>query len=342
MLRVLAMLILISSVALAGQENVIKGIERLEWGKGQDCTYIGALTALAHYVGDKDVTYDFLMGVSGQAFRVQKWEEGWCPSAGDSGCGFNCCETAPKTLGYDIKWLGWYEGKSEAEKFKAMGKPLMESIDTGNPGISLDADYGLVVGYQDGGKKFLYRSYFDKEGEYTAKGLPWTASVYRGKGERPDRKKMVLQSLDYALEMANKDQYGDYFSGFKAYDEWIGALVDEPAFKKMSAEDVKGAAHANAFCYASLIDARSAAARYIGSVKDDLGPEAAPHLLAAAETYDSIAQKLRKGEVVYSWEVGKKPWTPEMRRSEAVLLKSAASMEKQAIAELKQARALAK
>lgn len=341
MIRILVLLVLLSGMALAGQEGVIKGVERLEWGKGQDCTYMGALTALAHQVGDKDVTYDFLMGASGQAFRIQKWSKGWCPSAGDSGCGFNVCETAPRVLGYDLKWLGWHDGKSEAEKFKAMAKPLMEGIDMGNPAISLDMDYGLVVGYQDGGKKFLYRSYFDKDGEYTARGLPWAASVFQKKGERPDRKKLVLQSLDYALEMANKDQYGDYFSGFKAYSEWIGALVDEPAFKKMNAEGLKGTAHANAFCYASLIDARSAAGRYLKSVKDDLGPDASPHLLATAGIYEQIAEKLKKGEVVYSWEVEKKPWTPEMRRKEAVILKAASSLEKQAIAELKQAREVA-
>lgn len=50
----------------------IEGVERLGWGKGMDCTYMGVLTALAHYLGD-DVSYDYLMGVSGMAFRVQKW-----------------------------------------------------------------------------------------------------------------------------------------------------------------------------------------------------------------------------------------------------------------------------
>ena len=337
MIRVLALLVLASSVCSAAQENVIKGIERLEWGKGRECTYMGALTALAHYLGDKDVTYDFLMGASGQAFRVQKFAKGWCPSAGDSGCGFNCCITADKALAYDIKWLGWYEGKPEAEKIEGMSKPLMESIDKGCPALFLDADYGLVAGYSDGGRKLLCRSYMDKDDGYSVAGMPWTASVFKGKSERPDRKTLVLQSLDYAIEMAAKPQYGDYFSGFKAYDEWIGALVDEPAFKKMNAEELTGAGHANTFCYLSLVDARAAAARYLRTIKDELGPDAAPHLLAAAEIYGRIAEKLKPGMVLY-WDIDAK-WTPEMRHKEAVLLKSAASMEKQAVEELKQARA---
>lgn len=157
MLRVLAMLMLISSIALAGQQNVIKGIERLEWGKGQDCTFIGALTALAHHVSDKDITYDFLMGVSGQAFRVQKFADGWCPSAADSGCGFSCCETGLKATGYDLKWLGWHADKSEAEKIEAMSEPIMAGIDKGSPAIFLDLDYGLVVGYCDGGQGAIPR-----------------------------------------------------------------------------------------------------------------------------------------------------------------------------------------
>ena len=166
--------------------------------------------------------------------------------------------------------------------------------------------------------------------------------LFKSRGERPDHKTLVIQSLDYALEMASKPQYGDYFSGFKAYEDWIGALVDESAFKKMSAEEFKGAVTANSFCFAVLVDGRAAAARYLRSIKDDLGPDVTPHLLAAADIYDKIAQKLRPVEVVYSWELDKKPWTPEMRRSEAVLLKSAASMEKQAVEELKQARVAAK
>lgn len=142
--------------------------------------------------------------------------------------------------------------------------------------------------------------------------------------------------------MADKERYREYYSGFKAYDDWIGALVDEPAFKKLTSEDLKGIAHANAFCYASLIDARASAARYLHSVKEDLGTDAAPHLLAAADIYERIAEKLKPVKVVYYWEVEKKPWTPAMRRHEAVILKSVALLEKQAVQELRQAREAAK
>ena len=44
-------------------EKVIKGVDRLQWGKQQENTFMGALNVTMKALGE-DVNYDYLMGVS--------------------------------------------------------------------------------------------------------------------------------------------------------------------------------------------------------------------------------------------------------------------------------------
>jgi hypothetical protein len=48
---------------------------------------------------------DYLMGVSGAAFRLHIHTPGWCPSAPDATCGLNHCVPAMKALGYKIEGI---------------------------------------------------------------------------------------------------------------------------------------------------------------------------------------------------------------------------------------------
>jgi RNA polymerase sigma-70 factor (ECF subfamily) len=73
--------------------RVLENVPRLGWRQGRDNTFIGALTAAANAMGD-DVSYDYVMGVSGAAFKVHLCQPEWCPSAGDAGPGFDCAATA--------------------------------------------------------------------------------------------------------------------------------------------------------------------------------------------------------------------------------------------------------
>jgi len=348
MIRIAVTLVLtagLASLASAARQAVmkdggkvyIKGVDRLQWGKGQDCTFMGALTAMARYLGD-DVTYDYLMGVSGMAFRVQKWEQGWCPSAACVGPGYDTQAKAFGALGYKMGFPGWYADKPEVDKIAGMREPIMKSIGKGYPVLFEDMDHGLIVGYSDDGKKLIYRSYFDKNGEYSrAKQWPWDILVLEEKGKPVDRHTAVRDSLRIALEEAETEKFNGYYSGWAAYDQWITALLDEAKFADKKFAD--GAAQPNRFMYAVLADGRASAVRYLRSVQAELGNESKPHLLKAAALYEQIAKKLGTGRKHIPVEG--KPWTEEMRKSEAEVLRLVVPLEKQGVSELKAALELA-
>jgi hypothetical protein len=150
----------------------------------------------------------------------------------------------------------------------------------------------------------------------------------------------VRNSLKTAAEIWATRKYGDFYSGKAAYAEWIKALENEKGFS--DAKDMGEAIHANRFCYMVLADGRSAAARYLRSVQDDLGPKSKPHALKAAGLYETVAKKLEYGRRYVPMEWEQKPWTQDMRNAQAAVLRDVSKLEEKAVQELKQARAEAR
>ncbi len=78
------------------QSNIIKqngkvfieGVQKLGWGLGKENTFMGALQSTLNTIGD-DVTYEYLVGISGAAFRLHFHYPEWCPSSPDATCGFD-------------------------------------------------------------------------------------------------------------------------------------------------------------------------------------------------------------------------------------------------------------
>ena len=328
--------------------KVLEGVEKLQWGKGQENTFIGALTAAMRAIGE-DVTYDYLMGVSGAAFRLHFHQPGWCPSSPDATCGFNHAEPAMKALGYIVE--GHWTPEDKPEAVKKTREAIVESINKGFPVVAIDLingapDYGVIVGYSDGGKKFLCRTYEDKtEGYSQAEKWPWVVLVIKEKGKVPDRRENLLRSLEIAVELANTDRYPGhaektfYASGFGAYETWAANLLDESRFEKLDEKELNRLTHTNGWCYLSLVDAREAAVRYLKSLEGEFDRESATHLSKAAGLYEEIVEKLKDG-----WKYAPMPWqlkegehwTKEMRHAEAGVLKEALSLERTAVDELKQ------
>lgn len=330
---------LAANVKREGSRVYVRGIERLAWGQGKDKTFMGSMEVLAHYLGDKTITYDYLMGVSGEAFKIHKWAKGWCPSAGCAGPGFDTVSPTFGALGYKTEFHGWYEGKPTDETVKALKKHIVDSIDKGIPVQFSLYDDGLIAGYRTDGDKLLYRSYDDKAEDYTESAdWPWCISVLIEKGKPLDRKAAVRGSLERALAAANTERFGDYVSGFAAYKDWSASLVDEPAFGKLGPKELGSVAHANAWCYHQLVDSRAAAVRYLRSIRSELGDASSPHLDRSADVYEQVVAKLRTATAPFSWDItSDKPWTSQMRRSQAAALRSAMMLERTAVDELRQA-----
>ncbi len=324
----------------SGGAVMIEGVERLRWGEGRDNTFMGALTVVAHALGD-EADYDFLMGVSGAAFRIQLCQPEWCPSAPDAGCGFQCDAAATGALGYLTQTMG--APQEDADKVRQVREAVVHSIDRGYPVFAIDlvktADYGVIVGYADGGETFLCRSYWDVTDEYaTAENWPWVTVFVQERGTPPARGDLVRRSLRQAVMLATTDRFDNYLSGFAAYETWAEQLLEDSRFGPETREQT---AQANAWCYLSLIDCRAAATRYLHSIADEFPAARAERLVKAADLYGQIVDVLAdmQGMVPFPGQVGEAGYPGEQRRAQAETLTEALGLERRAILEIEQALA---
>lgn len=297
-------------------------------------------TAIALQAMGEDVGYEFLMGISGAAFRVQLHEK-WCPSSPHPDCGFNCSAVALETTKLGItSYSCKKKGKKQVEKIT---EAIVENIEKGHPVLLCCEETGLIVGYIDdeAGRKLLFREPYSNKADEPEifEGWAWGFAVIT-KGPRKMDKEVLTGSLKRAAKLAHTQKVGKYACGFAAYETWITDLLDESKIKKLKGHNEPELSNANAHIYYCLIDARECAAKYLGLIEGQLTEEAQPHLRQASKHYETIAERLNTGwkNILWDWEFGKdKKWTPEMCKGQASLLKKALEQERLAISEIEKA-----
>jgi RNA polymerase sigma factor (sigma-70 family) len=338
--------------------KVLENVPPLGYDKW-DCTFAGAVTSCMQYLGE-DVTYDYVMGISGGAFRVL-WYPQWCPSIGTLlVLGQEVIERTFNALGY--VWDGlWRKGEEgEEEKFRRL---ITESIDRGRPvvveGIVGPPEAGLVTGYDQQGDVLLGWSFFHD----TRKGYYEKADWYGrdqvdnachgliligAKGEPPPKGEILRRSIEWAVAHARQGTLARhdgavYVCGLAAYDAWAEALTRDEDFPEgnLSALTFRCLVNANVgIC--NLHDSRRAAAAFLRQMAGAAGP-AADDLLAAAALYEEEAAGMQAATDMapFSWqpeEKRRKMADPKLRRSLSGLL--LAAKEKDALAIERLARAL--
>src|SRR5437773_4430942 len=82
---------------------IVDGFQRARWGGGtrRQNSNIAVLALISEALGD-DVDYDFLMGATCAAFRIQVFKDQLCPSSPHANCGFKCIDRAPAAWGREI------------------------------------------------------------------------------------------------------------------------------------------------------------------------------------------------------------------------------------------------
>lgn len=312
---------------------------------GKESSVHGAQSAIMQSVGE-DVTYEYLMGVSGQAFRMQVFKKGLCPSSPHSCCGINCAEDAFNAL----PWKGEIYGgqMSDGEK-AAVQKAIVESIDQGVPVQFGSKEDGLIIGYQKNGAEWIclhpLRDLGTKSFVNNQQQWPWGITVYSArKTAMPDRRKMVVASLQKAVKMANapEDADANYYVGFKAWDEYFRVLESlDNADDKIRADSMQGNAH----IYCCLSTYRAAATTYLRDVAGEFSPQASKHMKNAADLYDQIATKVLQDKDRCLTDIAPFPfmmkpgqtWTSGMRNEQVRRLREAKALEIQAIGEIEKA-----
>jgi len=304
--------------------KVVENVPRLGWRQGRENTFIGALTAAAQAMGD-DVSYDYVMGVSGAAFKVHLCQPDWCPSAADAGPGFDCAMAATAALGYVTETM--FSNREKPDEVRKVREAVVRSIDQGRLVLAIDLvrtpDWGVIAGYADKGKTFLCRTYWDSGDEYAeADKWPWIAVFIRERKKPPARKQLLRGSLELAVKLAKTRSFKNYLSGFAAYRTWALQLLEDARF---TPKKIQQGMQANAFTYQTLTDGRAAASRYLRSIAGECPASARRNVQATAGIYEQVVGALEAGRENVPWPWGKKilKWPKEQRQAQAETLKRA-------------------
>lgn len=328
----------------------IDGLRPLAWRSGRDCTFAGALES-ALCVTEHPFGYDDLMGFSGLAFRVR-----WCnPSTG--GWDLTCaCGEYPEEYSALIRATGWtlpveLLDVQEVGADAAVGLPrIVANIDAGWPILApvADHDIGLIAGYEDGGAAVLaYRYNASHEmGRY-----PLSAAnrfrIYLGdRSAEHSPTEGFLDSLTTAVRNWRRERGDgglpgrDFYYGEAAIRAWIGDL-EKADPRTMAANDLRLLHEVNHFAFLTLVDARSAAARYLTGGADLLAAGQLDAVRQAAALYETesahLAMALQDGTVPNPREAAAQPpsrWSPGQRAVQRSLLQQAVATERRAISAL--------
>jgi hypothetical protein len=327
----------------------IEGLDQYSWGGGrQENSVMGAFNAALQTLGE-DVSYEYLMGVSGSAFRVQMSKNGFCPSSPHACCGYKCCEQALQETGWNLRLLPAQNGEEPLsdEAKRALFGQIKKEIDAGRPVLAGAEESSLVVGYLKAEPVPLVRAYCQKgPGYQPMTKWPWGFSVLE-KGETPKRKEVLVRSLSRAVELMDAKEFDGYHAGFAAYDSWIDRLRDEIILDNTSESERFAMILGNGQTYYCLLDARFSAAIYLESVADELGADVSPRLRRAAGLYRELVKAL--GGDKSPTEIAPMPWmlkqrdrtwTKEMRLDQAERLEKAKELDRLAVEEIRGALAL--
>jgi hypothetical protein len=289
--------------------QILEGVPRLAFSVHM-CPFPGSLAACLEYLGDP-CDYDYLMGVTGAAFR-RFWN---CDDGGNvdlSYLGDEPFRRIFEALGY--AWL-----KVPAEK-EAMIQAIKASLAQGRPAISFGIigppEAGLVTGYAEDGAVLYGWSYFQDWPEF---GQPrdryyekrdWFETMDRNAGKglivvgdklpsRPAARDVLVASLEWAVDLertAHRPALPDHVAGLAAYDAWADALEVDADYPPDNAE-VLGLRLMVYGDQCTMLYERHSAAGFLRQMAQ-VAPEVAGDLNAAAALYDQAAGQ---GTALWPW-----------------------------------------
>lgn len=288
----------------------------------------------------KNVSYEELLGVSSMAFRLQVTED-LCPSSANSFCGFRCCVRSLQLLPWSIRILEL--NQEDPDTLKDAQDAVMDCINRGIPVHYGNITDGVIFGYLVDGPQWLCLHPMEGRKEpFIKKELPGTLLLPgEPRAENPDNKKLALEALKQAVEMANTKTIEEYAVGFHAWEVWLRKLA---ALQKQTNLINPEIMWGNAWIYFSLVECRHAAAKYLHSITGCFDQKTATHLNNAAMLYEQIADALLAGDdntqriVPFPQPPEERvDWKPEQMREQAGRLTIAFESEKKAIAEIEAA-----
>ena len=256
---------MVSSVIQSTDKVIIADIPRLQWGLHRDNTFIRSSQFALQRLGDQ-YTYDYLMGISGTAFRTH-FHPDFCPSSVDATVGFDAAKILFKVLGIQCK--AELVDTNSFMDIRNFFQKVVKQINQGIPVIAINLkvspDWGLITGYYKKVPGILCRTYYDQTIEYSdSERAPWASFfISKQKKQSIDPKSIFFKSLERASTLGKTKKYEEYFNGLTAFNNWMQALekVKNSERKKEFYEKM----HGNNIIFHFLFDARLAASEYLES-----------------------------------------------------------------------------
>lgn len=323
------------TLARVGEEEVrVSGFGPIAgWAEGRDNTFMHCFELLLDALG-RPITYDELMGMSGAAFRIQVHVDTWDASSPDPLVGYDCA--APVMAAVGMSYQVYYVPQQDIEQVQRLRHDIAASLDAGLPVLACNvlppANWGIICGYRSRGREWYCRGYSDDARDTDQPARAWPDAVVILSAPKPvaDLRPAYLDSIKRAAELYDTPLAGGYAMGRAAFEHWCELLshATERAYLQP-----------NAFTYVTLIDARSAAVRYLRKIAPSLAGHQAD-LEAAAALYAREAQLLLDAmpSVPFPRQVPLGLPPPETRQRQIAALKEAMELERQAVELLKRVR----
>lgn len=324
---------------LLGNSILIDNLDPLEFGKGEENTFVGSFRRLLQSM-NRDVPYWYLMGICGAAFRLQIHRNSWRMNSPDLICGFTLSPYLFHSYGFKYEQI-WVCG--DRERMTYAHKRLVESLKKNMPVIGLGMDgknyHGIIIGLRPGGTLLAL--------DYSIPGYPhavvqkmvWCYHVVTGSRRQMDEQEQLRQAFSLALKLVTEKRVKSFHQGLDAYQYWYDTLVN-PQHHNPYDDDwrSKEKNDGNYWILLTLLDARTAGARFCRECAETHAGLAEP-LNALAETYETILELLQpfiKKQIVRpdskisrAW-----PWTLHQRRKQAKTLKEVQKLEEMTIPHL--------
>jgi beta-lactamase regulating signal transducer with metallopeptidase domain len=325
----------------------IEGLEEAQWGgtSEQQDTVIGAMTAVARVLRKRGVTYEWLSGVSGSAFRVQTGAEGWRIEAPFGTAGRDVSGPAAEALGWELRWVK--ADPSDAEAAAARDGAVRESIESGFPVLLAREECSVITGHAGPEGGFLVRQVGAGEPGYVPLAEPsadWHAvGIIESAGRRPARASAEREALRRAVELWDSPDTAGFAAGRRAYRLWADRLEEESLYE----QDPPNGSHPNGYAYCVLDTQRAAAVSFLGGVASSMAGEAQERVAEAAGLFRQVVDTLRAKRddlpepwMLFPWDLERiGGWTREHRRAQAGVLREVAALEDRAMSALRGALA---
>lgn len=338
---------------------ILHGVPKVGYRLGQCTPFAACLKACLNYLG-QEISYPFLMAVSGAAFRLR-----WNTTCWDGGNVdiFNICEEPMEaykrsfiSAGRSFRLLERGPGVSK-ESFIQL---IKAEIDQGRPVIALGIigppEACIIAGYRDHGQTLLGWNFFQDNPEFAGDvkiddsgyfiSSTWWENpctiALMAVSEEGKQTTSLKEILAEAISIMSTEQVREYAGGQRAYDAWAQALSDDSQFPQNS---VLPLLFERLMCQGDAMDmiseGRHYAAKYLETVAAET-EEARTELLAAAQVFREEAKIPEKmSEVLGGWKRGEEQarglCSPSVRKDLVKLVLEAKQLDMKACTLLKSA-----